>query len=242
MIRSFIETKVKNFIEFCSAPFLIKSYLKNTSLRRRKLIVGGHWSNHPGWLILNEGHQDITKKFKLPSGSFEVIFLEHVFEHIGFVEAIFFLKEAKRILRKNGTIRVVAPFLEKIISINFKDSNKKNKIYIKNTLINLTYPEIDKHLKSIGLKGIEEDPKTFLFNGLFRENGHQFIWSVKLLKSVMKALGFKEVIIFQPGLGHNKEYSIERRQRGIYTGTDWQKDIKVKQVFDPESLVVEGIK
>ena len=77
---------------------------------------------------------------------------------------------------------------------------------------------------------------------MFCENGHKFIWSAKLLKSVMKALGFKEVIIFQPGFGHNKEYSIERRQRGIYTGTDWQKDIKVKQVFDPESLVVEGIK
>jgi len=172
----------------------------------------------------------------------EVIFLEHILEHIGFVEVIFFLKEAKRILRKNGTIRIVAPFVEKIVSVNFNDKNRKNKIYIKNSLINLTYPEIDKHLKSIGLKGIEEDPKTFLFNGLFRENGHQFIWSAKLLKSVMKALGFKEVIIFQPGLGHNKEYSIERRQRGIYTGTDWQKDIKVKQVFDPESLVVEGIK
>lgn len=242
MIRSFVETNTKNFIQFCSAPFLIKSYLKKTPLRQRKLIVGGHWSNHSGWLILNQGHQDITKKLKLPNGSFEVIFLEHVFEHIGFIEAIFFLKEAKRILRKNGTIRIVAPFLEKIISVDLKDGNKKNKIYIKNALINLTYPDIDKHLKSIGLKGVEEDPNTFLFNGLFRENSHKFIWSAKLLQSVMKALGFKEVMIFQPGVGHNKEYSIERKQRGIYTGTDWQIDIKGKKVFDPESLVVEGIK
>lgn len=242
MIRSFIKAKVKNLIEYWESSFLIKNYLKNTSPRNRKLILGGHWSNHPGWLILNEGHQDITKKIKIPSSSFEVVFLEHVIEHIGFVDAILFLKEAKRILRKNGTIRIVAPFIEKITSVDLNDKNKKNKIYIKNSLVNLTYPEIDTNLKSIGLKGITEDPKTFLLNGLFRENEHRFIWSAKLLKSVMEAIGFKVVKIFQVGFGQNKDYLIERRQRGIYTGADFQKDIKFKHVFDPESLVVEGIK
>ena len=120
--------------------------------------------------------------------------------------------------------------------------NKLNKIYIENSLIKLTYPKYDKLLKSLKLKGISQDAKTFFFNGLFREYGHKFIWSTGLLKSVMESLGYKNVIVFSPGSGHKKEYCIERKQRGIYLGDDWQKDARSKKVYDPESLGVEGIK
>lgn len=242
MIRNLIKIRVKKLIEFFSAQSLIKNYLIKTQSKQRKLIVGGHWSNNPGWLILNEGHQDITKKLQIPDNSFRAIFSEHVFEHLDFIGAINFLQESKRILQNNGTIRIVAPFLEKILSVNLEDNNKYNKTYIQNSLINLAYPKIEKYLKSLNLKGISEDPNVFFFNNLFRENGHRFIWSAKLLKSVMKALGYRKVEILKPGLGHNKEYVIERRQRGIYTGSNWQKNLKSKQIFDPESLVVEAIK
>lgn len=242
MIQNLIKTKVKKFIDFFLARSLIRNYLIKTPPKKRKLIVGGHWSNNPGWLILNEGHQDLTKKLKIPDSSFKVIFLEHVFEHIEFIGAVNFLQEAKRILQNNGTIRIVAPFLEKIISVNLESGNKYCQTYIQNSLINLTYPEFDKYLKSLNLKGINEDPNVFFFNSLFRKNNHRFIWSAKLLKSVMKALGYKKVEVLRPGLGRNKEYIIERRQRGVYTGSSWQKNLKFKQIFDPESLVVEAIK
>lgn len=241
-MRRQIQLISKKVIGYISAPFIINKYLKKTPVGQRKLILGGHWSNHPGWLVLNEEHQDITKKLILPSGSIDVIFLEHVLEHIKFDQVVSFLKEAKRILKKGGIIRIVCPFTDKMITSNLNPHDRKDKIYINNSLKKLTYPKLEKLLKSLGLKGVDDDPQTFFFNSLFHEQGHQFIWSSQLLKKVMETLIYKDVKVYNPGLGHSQENCIERKQRGIYVGHDWKKDIKTKKIYDPESLAVEGIK
>lgn len=233
MLRE-IKLYYQKIFESLKAPLLIKDYLAKTKVGKRKLILGGHWSNHPGWLILNENHQDITKKLKIPAASFDVVFIEHVFEHVEFGGGLFFLKEAKRILRKGGTIRIVSPFLERVVGYNFGKKNKRDQIYIANSLVRLSYPHLEKFIKA--------DPKTFFLNSLFRENEHHFIWSSKLLKGVMESLGYKDVRVLKPGQSRKKEYAIERRHRGIYLGSDWKKDRKLAGVFDPESLAVEAIK
>ena len=59
--------KIKGFF---SAPFKIWFYLNHTPKGQRKLILGGHWSNHKGWLVLDENDQDITKKLKISNKEF----------------------------------------------------------------------------------------------------------------------------------------------------------------------------
>lgn len=240
MVVGRFKLQARKSFEFLSATLVIKQYLNNTPWGKRKLILGGHWSDQKGWLILNESHQDITKKLKLPTNSFDVIFLEHVFEHIEFDDAIFFLKEARRVLRPGGILRIVSPFLERIMKTTFNKNSKKDKSYIQNILIKLNYPELNNLVKSIGLNGIFEDPQMFFLNAIFRENDHKFIWSAKFLTLLMNKLKFNNVKIYRPGYGHKKEYCLERKQRGVYMGLDRKKDAKAKSVYDIESLAVEG--
>jgi SAM-dependent methyltransferase len=229
-----IKIKALEVVDKATSHFVITRYISKTPPIKRKVILGGHWENVPGWLILNEMQQDITKKLFFPTNSINVIFMEHVFEHIEFDDAVRFLKEAKRVLRKNGVIRIISPSIEPITNAKF--TNKKNdKEYIKNTLVRLHYKKFDDLLKSIGLKGVEEDPKTFFLNGIFRESEHKFIWSAKLLRKVMSVVGFRKANIYKPGDGMKKEYCLERKTRGIST-------LSNKAIFDKESLSVEAIK
>ncbi len=230
----FIKIAGLKIIDKLSAPFLIRNYLAKIPASERMVVFGGHWENRPGWLVLNEMQQDITRKLSFPSNSVRVVFLEHVFEHIDFDKAVFFLKEAKRILRKNGILRIISPSIEPIIASKFTGKGDDKK-YVKNTLVRLHYKNIDELLRSIGLRGVSEDPKTFFLNGLFRESEHKFIWSAELLRKVTLALGFRRANIYKPGKGVNDEYCIERKFRGI-------PEHKNSKPFDKESLAVEAIK
>lgn len=236
-----IKIRSKNLRDSVMSRLLIRNYLSKNEKKQRKIILGGHWSDNPDWLILNQFQQDITKKLKFPTNSVNVVFLEHVIEHIDLEDAILFFKEVRRILIKGGQLRLVFPSTEKIIKANLSKSIKNNKNYIKNILINLHYSKINSQLMSIGLKGISEDVNTFFLNSIFGENDHKFITSAMLLKKILLSIGFSKVEIFEPGQGFAKENCIERRQRGIYLGSDWKKDQK-KPTFDIESLAVDAVK
>jgi len=227
-------------VQFLVAPMIIKRYIRSTPAGKRKVVFGGHWSNNPKWLILDQGHQNISKKLRFPDASIDFIFIEHVLEHVTFENAIRFLKEVKRVLRKNGTIRIVCPFIEVLTKKNFSSSDRDKK-YIGNCLKKLSYPDLDRLLKNMSLPGVAFDPRTFFLNAIFRESGHQFIWSARLLKAVMEKLGFR-VKIYSIGKGKRKEYCIERKQRGVYMGFDYRKEENIKNIYDPESLAVEGYK
>ncbi len=223
-----------------SAKMKILNYIKHLNPNEKlRVVFGGHWSNNPGWLILDENEQNITETLNFKDNTVDVIFTEHVIEHISLPDSIFFMKESKRILKTGGVLRIVAPMLEKLIAADFSDPN--GKIYIKNSL----YPYFsDEHeqLKQLNFDGVFEAPIVFLFNSMYRLHGHQFIWSANLMIKVLKALGFKSVKKRKVGEGFNQEYCIERRARGIYLGYDWKEDRALNFIYDPESMVIEAIK
>jgi predicted SAM-dependent methyltransferase len=49
-----------------------------------------------------------------PEGSFEVVYHSHVLEHFSRPEAVAFLRECRRVLKKGGIIRIVVPDLESL--------------------------------------------------------------------------------------------------------------------------------
>ena len=99
------------------------NYFKNYKKNKKRLCLnigsGAGW-HHPNFINLNaiidksslfSIKQDFTKNKKLPfpESSLEAIYSSHCFEH--FVEKDFkdLLKECKRVLRKNGCLRIVVP-------------------------------------------------------------------------------------------------------------------------------------
>jgi SAM-dependent methyltransferase len=204
-----------------------------------RVIFGDHWSNHPGWLVLNESDQDVTRPLAFEDACIDVIFTEHVLEHLGLADALSFLGECRRVLKSHGTLRVVCPMLEKLLTVDLRTTDAR--IYVESSLAPFFGQELEE-LRTLGLDGLLEAPRVFLLNSLFRLHGHKFIWSSELLAKTIRAVGFSHALQFDVGLGSRLEYCIERRCRGVYTGSNWQEDVALGRTFDPESLAVEGIK
>lgn len=85
------------------------------------LNIGCGSTYHKDWvnIDLNSSSSDViqhdlSKGLPFESNSFDVCYSSHVLEHLNQLEADFFIKEQKRILRKDGIIRVVVPDLETI--------------------------------------------------------------------------------------------------------------------------------
>jgi SAM-dependent methyltransferase len=235
---------VNNFLQLLSrkrrAQKKISDYLKNLSPKQElRVIFGGHWYDTDEWLVLSEDEQDIKQPLKFANESVDVIFTEHVIEHIDFCDAVRFMQESMRILKDGGVFRVVCPVVERLIHASLDDNN--GKIYIQNCLAGL-WSEENELLKGLEMNGIFESPKTFLLNSIFTKHGHRFIWSGELMVRVLKAIGFRQVSERKIGEGVNEEYCIERKRRGVYLGNDWRVDQSMNIVYDPESQVFEAIK
>jgi predicted SAM-dependent methyltransferase len=217
----------------------ISNYLKNLKPRQElKVIFGSHWFDTQEWLVFNEEEQNIKKPLIFSNESVDVIYTEHVIEHVQFLDAVAFIQESKRILKSGGVFRVVCPMVERIMSAGFSDKN--GKIFVHNFIE--TWSDEDKLMNELGLNGIFESPETFFLNGIFTKYGHKFIWSAELMVKVLKVIGFREAAIKKIGEGINQEYCIERRMRGLYLGHNWNEDRSTNMIYDPESLVVEAIK
>ncbi len=203
-----------------------------------KVLFGAHWSNNPGWLLLKESDQDITKNLNFPDTSVDAIFTEHVIEHLDFQDAIKFMKESLRVLKKNGVFRVVCPMLEVVQASDLSGEN--GECEVNRILVN--YGTENTTLQNLGLAGVKEFPRIFLFNDVFMQHGHKFIWTGDLMVQVLQAVGFSKVEIRAIGEGVNPDYCIERRCRSVYNGSNWQEDRAMGFVYDATSLVVEAIK
>lgn len=203
-----------------------------------KYILGNHWESAPeGWISLTESECDITKPLQWQGNSVDAIFTEHVQEHITLIENIFFLKEALRVLKPNGILRICMPCIDKMI--HFKNdaigkhySDVQTKHY---------YPNEDAALKELGLEGIREEPIMFMMDSLFKGHNHRMIWTSGMMKKVLQKVGFSQVNIVQPGISLFEEKTeLERVIRGV----DPEYCLKEFNVthYDSESIVIEAKK
>lgn len=208
-----------------------------------KLILCDHWTTAPGWHILKEEDQDITKPFQWPDNSIEVFFSCHGVEHVDFFGGINYMREAYRCLKPGGILRTVAPFVDKLVqfdSLTFRgvggQTLKEN--YIKNSL-KPYYPEHADELAKMDIDFLTEGLPFFL-DSLIKKHNHKFLWSTTLMLKVMVRIGFSDVRICLPGESEFDESTcLERRFRGV--------DAELAKafghnMFDPESLVVEAQK
>lgn len=208
-----------------------------------KIILCDHWTEAPGWDIMKEEDQDITKRFKWDDNSVDVIFSCHGLEHVDFFGGINYMKESSRCLKPGGILRTVAPFVDQLVQFNGLTFKRRGGQTLKRSYINNSlkpyYPEHAEELESMGIDFATEGLPFFL-DSLMKKHNHKFLWSTTLMLKVLSSIGFRDVRICLPGESEFDESTcLERRFRGV--DAELAKSFGY-DMFDPESLVVEAKK
>ena len=125
---------------------------------------------------------DATKKMQFQDNTVDCIYTSHMLEHLSRDEAIFFLTEAYRVLKKNAILRVAIPDLRKLIDCYINDGNATKFMEKMHT----HPPKLD-NLKS----------KLQLFAYGYRQ--HQWMYDGSSLSLLLKKLGFISITILKAG-------------------------------------------
>ena len=84
----------------------------------KKLNIGSGAHKYPGWLTADafkseaDIYLNIRNKTPFKDNTWDIIYSEHMLEHIYIDDVPFVLKEIYRILKPNGLFRVTVPDLE----------------------------------------------------------------------------------------------------------------------------------
>jgi len=95
--------------------------MDKTKIKYLNLACGNNYIINDEWLNLDyikkEGVQkiDLLRKLPIKSNSIEAVYCSHFIEHIPAERVIFFLNECKRVLKNNGTLRIVTLDFEKMV-------------------------------------------------------------------------------------------------------------------------------
>jgi predicted SAM-dependent methyltransferase len=162
----------------------IRRYLAEHDVRKLQLGAGEH--PLPGWLntdLHDYGRSDlvyldVTKRFPLPDASFDLVFSEHMLEHLTFADGQRCLRECVRVLRPDGRIRIATPSLERLADLY--DGGELAERYIRWAVGNLD-PETDAPLPGVVL------------NNFFRSWGHRFIYDRETLRHALATAGFVDI-------------------------------------------------
>jgi predicted SAM-dependent methyltransferase len=162
----------------------ISDYLRTHELRKLHLGAGEHAL--PDWLntdLHDYGRRelvylDVRKKFPLPDESFDVVFSEHLLEHLTYAEGQHCLRESFRVLRSGGRVRVATPSLERLARLY--DGGELRQRYLRWAAETLD-PELD-----VPLPGA-------VINNFFHSWGHRFIYDAQTLRHALETAGFVDV-------------------------------------------------
>jgi len=173
---------------------LVGRYLRMHEIR--KLHLGG--SGLDGWLNsdLFPTHWqtvrlDATKPFPLPTGSFAVVFSEHMIEHVSLAGARRMLAECHRVLRSGGRIRIATPDLARVVRIHGA-TDRTSKDYLRWAIAHNRLPD-------------DLPADAVVINSLFHDHGHQFLYDEPTLAALLHATGFEEVRRYAPGESEQPE-------------------------------------
>lgn len=135
----------------------------------------------PGWIntdLLGNPNidfpLDISSPLPLPDNFFDVIYGAEVIEHIDLAEARLFLREAQRILKPGGVMRLTTPDLTEVcrVFLGLKD---------------------DVSVEDFGTVWLEgEFSKEIWINSQFRAWGHKHLWTFESLSDELSKAGFSQ--------------------------------------------------
>ena len=126
---------------------------------------------------------DATKGLPIPSGTADVLYSSHMFEHLDQKEAAMFLREARRVLRAGGILRLAVPDIRMKIR-QYLDTNDAD-AFIFDT--RMTCPR----------------PRTFAQRIRLLVVGtrhHQWMYDGSSLSRILQAHGFINTVVLEAGV------------------------------------------
>jgi predicted SAM-dependent methyltransferase len=154
----------------------------------RKLHLGAGENLLPGWLntdLHDYGRSDLvyldaTRPFPLPDASFDLVFSEHMLEHLTYAEGQACLRECARVLRPNGRVRIATPSLQRLARLYADELSDVQRQYL--TWATESFiPEAGAALPG------------FVLNNFVRAWGHRFVYDRDTLAQALQAAGFEEI-------------------------------------------------
>jgi predicted SAM-dependent methyltransferase len=151
-----------------------------------KLQLGAADKPLPGWLntdLHDYGRRDIVyldarRRFPLPDASFDVVYSEHMLEHLTYADGQRCLRECLRVLRPGGTVRIATPSLERLARLY--DGGELQRRYVAWAAETLA-PDLGAPLPGA------------VVNNFFRSWGHEFIYDPQTLRHALTEAGFAEI-------------------------------------------------
>jgi predicted SAM-dependent methyltransferase len=165
----------------------INAYLRTHKVRKLQLGSGGNL--HDGWLNTDihdfrRTHQvvymDAREPLPLPEASFDLVYSEHMLEHLTYEDGLRCLRECRRVLRPGGRIRVATPSLERLIGLYKPSLSDVQQRYLRWS--------VDEFVPDAGapLPG-------FVVNNFLRDWGHEFVYDAQTLRHALETAGFIDV-------------------------------------------------
>lgn len=140
---------------------------------------------------------DATKHIPEQDGSVEVLYSSHMLEHLDKDKAVSFLKEARRVLKPDGIIRLAVPDLNFHINNYLTDKNADN--FIESTILT------------------NESPKTIIEKlkyVIIGDRHHKWMYDGQSLCRLLISAGFKNPTIMEPGstmINNSKALNLKER-------------------------------
>jgi len=191
----------------------------------RKLHLGAGENVRPGWLntdLHDYGragelvYLDARKPFPLPDASFDLVFSEHMLEHLSYGDGLACLRECRRVLRPKGRIRIATPSLAQLAQLYDAELSEVQRRYVRWA--------IDSFVPGAGapLPG-------FVVNNFMHAWGHRFVYDRDTLRHALTAAGFAD--IEEQRVGDSAEPALEGLEQHLRDHPDFN---------EYETLVLEA--
>ena len=162
-----------------------------------KLHIGCGQVSLPGWInIDNQPYPgvdhviDVAKG--LPFNDADFVFAEHFIEHLPIDAAVGFLRECRRVLKRNGVLRLSTPNLDWVFLTHYRVNNW-----------NSDQEAVD---------------DCFTLNRAFHAWGHHFLYNAQTLSAVLRKSGFGTMRFEKYGeSSHEELQGLERHEKWIET-------------------------
>lgn len=197
----------------------------------KKIQFGSGKNILPGWENTDLPRVDIRKPLTYDTNSVDLVFHEHVIEHLDEVDGFNFMAECYRILNPGGIMRVSCPSLDGFIWVyqNWESINSEFKKEFRNKtsfMNHVTYGE------SIGYNGRMFLPEN---RGIKTYNNtaawHRYLYDKDDFTEKLKKIGFKEVrFVKKHESTVNELQNLERRVGGIFSTFPNEMDITLEAI------------
>jgi predicted SAM-dependent methyltransferase len=153
--------------------------------------LGAGPNRKEGWLTADafkaeaDIYLNVCRRFPFSDASVDVLYAEHMLEHIHVDKVRFVLSEARRVLKPGGMFRITVPDLE----IHARNYVAKNEDFFR-PIIDKYMGRWDKNLDKYWL--IRSNGGAFMSRAVQRFYRHRWMYDFETLSSCLREVGFKQ--------------------------------------------------